>query len=362
MVNMVNTSSTERQETRGKKQEDTCPICGGLGYVRADVPVDHPNFGKLVPCTCHLAKLAEQRVYRLRSLSNLNLLSHMTFESFIPKVPGLPPEKQTNLHWAYEEAKAFCQNPDGWLVFKGGYGCGKTHLAAAIANACVERGQPVLFITVPDLLDHLRAAFAPSSIAGYDARFEEVRTAPVLILDDLGTESSTPWVQEKLFQVFNYRYNARLPTVITTNHELEEIALRLRSRLVDPVRESYPRKRKRTLNRRSHTPAPLPRNQRDGSYSPVLTAVAKPTWPPPSPITTRPRDARSSLSSCLTCWTTYGPPSTRRAASVSTSGSRRCAARRSWSSTTWAPSQPHRGYARSCTRSLITVTTHVAPP
>jgi DNA replication protein DnaC len=234
MVNMVNTSSTERQETRGKKQEDTCPICGGLGYVRADVPVDHPNFGKLVPCTCHLAKLAEQRVYRLRSLSNLNLLSHMTFESFIPKVPGLPPEKQTNLHWAYEEAKAFCQNPDGWLVFKGGYGCGKTHLAAAIANACVERGQPVLFITVPDLLDHLRAAFAPSSIAGYDARFEEVRTAPVLILDDLGTESSTPWVQEKLFQVFNYRYNARLPTVITTNHELEEIALRLRSRLVDP--------------------------------------------------------------------------------------------------------------------------------
>jgi DNA replication protein DnaC len=117
---------------------------------------------------------------------------------------------------------------------RGGYGCGKTHLAAAIANRCVERGQPVLFITVPDLLDHLRAAFAPASPAEYDARFEQVRTAPVLILDDLGTESSTPWAQEKLFQIFNYRYNARLPTVITTNHDLEEIPLRLRSRLVDP--------------------------------------------------------------------------------------------------------------------------------
>jgi DNA replication protein DnaC len=120
------------------------------------------------------------------------------------------------------------------LVLKGGYGCGKSHLAAAIANACAERGQPVLFITVPDLLDHLRATYAPTSPAGYGARFEEVRTAAVLILDDLGTESSTSWAQEKLFQIFNYRYNAHLPTVITTNHELEEISLRLRSRLVDP--------------------------------------------------------------------------------------------------------------------------------
>jgi DNA replication protein DnaC len=215
-------------------QEDVCPFCGGLGFVRADVPVGHPDFGKLVPCTCHLAEVAQRRTDTLRILSDLDTLARMTFESFIPGAPGLPPDKQANLHWVYEEAKDFAQKPEGWLVLKGGYGCGKTHLAAAIANACVKRGQPVLFITVPDLLDHLRAAFAPSSAAGYDARFEEVRTAPVLILDDLGTESSTPWAQEKLFQIFNYRYNAQMPTVITTNHELEEIALRLRSRLVDP--------------------------------------------------------------------------------------------------------------------------------
>jgi DNA replication protein DnaC len=232
--NMANTSSTETQEPGNKGQEETCPFCNGLGYVRADASVDHPDFGKLVPCTCHLAQVAQRRTESLRMLSDLDTLTRMTFETFIPEAPGLAPDKQANLRWAYEEAQDFCQNPDGWLVLKGGYGCGKTHLAAAIANACVEHGQPVLFITVPDLLDHLRAAFAPSSIAGYDTRFEEVRTAPVLILDDLGTESSTPWAQEKLFQIFNYRYNARMPTVITTNHELEEVALRLRSRLVDP--------------------------------------------------------------------------------------------------------------------------------
>jgi len=227
--------STEiKAGSKEQETEETCPICKGLGYVRTDVPVDHPDFGQLVPCTCHLTRLAEQRMAALRTLSNLEILSRMTFETFNPTVPGLPPDKHVNLRWAFEEASEFAEKPEGWLILKGGYGCGKTHLVAAIANHCIERGQPVLFNTVPDLLDHLRATFAPASPIGYDTRFEDVRTAPVLILDDLGTESNTPWAQEKLFQIFNYRYNARLPTVITTNHELEEIPLRLRSRLVDP--------------------------------------------------------------------------------------------------------------------------------
>ena len=225
---MVNTSNTEREAG------EVCQICEGLGYLRADVPVGHPDFGQLVPCTCRLAEMAERRVNALRMLSDLGVLSRMTFETFVSEGPGLLPDKQANLRWVYDEAQTFAGNPEGWLVLKGGYGCGKTHLAAAIANECVGRGQPVLFITVPDLLDHLRAAFAPSSPVEYDARFEDVRTTSVLILDDLGTESSTPWAQEKLFQIFNYRYNAHLPTVVTTNRDLEEIPLRLRSRLADP--------------------------------------------------------------------------------------------------------------------------------
>jgi DNA replication protein DnaC len=225
--NTASISSTEQGA------EEICPRCKGIGYLRADVPIEHPDFGKLVPCTCRLTELAQQRVESLRVVSELDTLSRMTFDTFIPDGRGLPADKQANLRWAYEEARLFAENPKGWLVLKGGYGCGKTHLAVAIANACVERGQPVLFRAVPDLLDHLRAAFAPSSPAGYDARFEEVRTAPVLILDDLGTESPTPWAQEKLFQIFNHRYNAHLPTVITTNRELEEIPMRLRSRLND---------------------------------------------------------------------------------------------------------------------------------
>ncbi len=217
----------------GLAEREVCPYCKGLGYVRADVPLGHPDFGKLLPCVCRLAERSQHRIAHLRAIGNLNALARMTFDSFVPEGHGLQPEVQKNLRWAYETARSYAENPSGWLLLKGGYGCGKPHLAAAIANYVVEQGQPVLFITVPDLLDHLRAAFAPHSTVGYDERFEEVRTVPLLVLDDLGTESPTSWAQEKLFQILNHRYNAQLPTVVTTNHQLEEIPLRIRSRLTD---------------------------------------------------------------------------------------------------------------------------------
>ncbi len=205
-----------------------------MGYVRLDVPIDHPNFGKLFPCTCRTREIQSQRAESLRLTSNLATLERFTFSTFRPEGHGLSPELQTNLRRAYETTLAYAQHPEGWLLLRGGYGCGKTHLAAAIANVALDKGHPVIFVTVPDLLDYLRAAYAPTSPTSYDRRFEEVRTAPLLILDDLGTEHGTSWALEKLFQLLNYRYMAHLPTVITTNRALEDMEPRLRSRLGDP--------------------------------------------------------------------------------------------------------------------------------
>ncbi|HEX9922165.1 MAG TPA: ATP-binding protein, partial [Anaerolineae bacterium] len=60
----------------------------------------------------------------------------------------------------------------------------------------------------------------------------EVRRSSLLILDDLGTESATPWAEEKLYQLFNHRYNARLPTVITMAKDVD-LKPRLKSLILD---------------------------------------------------------------------------------------------------------------------------------
>lgn len=157
----------------------------------------------------------------------------LTFDSLIPQGRSGNPENQRLFSKTYETALAFARRPEGWLVFTGPSGCGKTHLSAAIANQCIKEGRLALFIVVPDLLDHLRSTFSPNSEISYDELFEQVRNAPLLILDDLGTQSSTPWAEEKLFQILNHRFNARLPTVITTNVNLDDFSERLRTRLTD---------------------------------------------------------------------------------------------------------------------------------
>jgi DNA replication protein DnaC len=167
-------------------------------------------------------------------LSSLGLMGSKTFGAFEERLSeGLPSEGSKSLQKALKAAHSYAEKPQGWIVFMGGYGSGKTHLAAAIANYRAGLGDPPLFVMVPDLLDHLRATFSPNSSVAFDRRFDEIRTAPLLILDDLGTQSMTAWVREKLYQLFNYRYNAELPTVITTSDSLDEMDSRIRSRLLD---------------------------------------------------------------------------------------------------------------------------------
>ena len=183
-------------------QDTTCPICNGTGFVYVDVPVGHPLFGKAVPCKCKRRELSERKLARLRRESNLANLQRMTFDTFkLPeKTVG---EAAYSVHDALETARRYAEEPSGWLVFTGPYGCGKTHLAAAIANYRIERDLPTLFIVVPDLLDILRASYAPDSPVTYDERFEQVRNIELLVLDDLGTQNTTPWAAEKLFQILN---------------------------------------------------------------------------------------------------------------------------------------------------------------
>jgi DNA replication protein DnaC len=127
----------------------------------------------------------------------------------------------------------YAENPQGWLVFLGEHGCGKTHLAAAIANYRNRQGDQVILVTTPNLLDYLRATFAPSSGVTFSKRFHEIREAALLVIDNLDTTNATPWAREKIHQIVDHRYLAHLPTVFTTTQKFEEMDSLLRSRLLD---------------------------------------------------------------------------------------------------------------------------------
>ena len=199
------------------------------------MPFEHSDFGKAMPCRCVKDEWEAQIPERLEQYSNLGPLAQLTFDKLIPQGRRPDEESQNRFRAAYEAAKRYAKEPRGWLVLTGNSGCGKTHLASAIANHCIGLQIRTFFAVVPDLLDHLRGTFGPNSEVAYDELFEQVRNVPLLILDDLGAQSSSPWAAEKLFQIFNHRFNANLPTVVTTNVLLYRLDDNLQSRLTDPA-------------------------------------------------------------------------------------------------------------------------------
>ncbi len=210
--------------------DPACPHCHGVGWLYdPTIPPGDPRFGKLQPCVCMEPHIREKQ--SAAAFRGVEDLAGLTFENFNPRGSrAWPPSVQDVTERAYRLARQYALQPEGWLVLQGNYGSGKTHLAAAIANAAVERGIRTVIITVPNLLDALRAGYQDNT---YLARLDELRNVPLLILDDFGTQNATPWAREKLFQIVNDRYIKRLPLVVTTNQELPQIEPRIRSRLRD---------------------------------------------------------------------------------------------------------------------------------
>lgn len=224
--------NTDKVVISSERAVVNCAICNDAGFLRVNVPIGHPNFGRIFPCECRVRDREDRLVDELRRLSNLDSFADRTFDTFDSSVDGSED--------AYDAAVKYARNPHGWLFLHGNCGTGKTHLAVAIAFYAMERQKmSVLFSVVPDLLDHLRATFDPANGVAYDDRFTTVRNAQLLILDDLGTENTTPWAREKLYQIFNHRYNENLPTVVTSNQDFKRIEERVLSRILDTRLTTY---------------------------------------------------------------------------------------------------------------------------
>jgi DNA replication protein DnaC len=240
-ISRANTDTSSKDNVPVPSEEaagEICPICKGAGFVHPALDSGRPDFSRVVPCRCSKGELRKKKTEYLEKYSNLGSLSQLTFDNLSPK--GKPPrhserseESQGHFAQVYEAAKAFADNPRGWLVFLGPSGSGKTHLACAVANHRLKLGEPVFYITAADLLDHLRSTFSPSSDTTYDELFEQVKNVPLLVLDDLALGSATAWAKEKLEQLLHHRFNARLATIITADVALERMDERLRGHLTD---------------------------------------------------------------------------------------------------------------------------------
>tara|TARA_B100000029_G_scaffold415324_2_gene419079 strand:+ start:653 stop:1954 length:1302 start_codon:yes stop_codon:yes gene_type:complete len=208
---------------------EDCRFCGGSRFVRRMRDVDDPSFGQVEPCQCALFEADTTRRERLERLGNLSSLGHLTFDSLKKAL------NSENRLASLKIAQNFVEKPNNWLVITGNSGSGKTHMAAAIANGVIDSGNPALFMVCPDLLDHLRVGYnSEDADLSFAAIFEQVRDAPLLLLDDIDTVASTDWAQEKLFQLINSRYNERLPTVLTCASLGGSLDERLKTRLRAP--------------------------------------------------------------------------------------------------------------------------------
>src|SRR5689334_9564698 len=123
---MMNTNNTS----------EVCPICGGLGVVTYDVPIEHPDFGKAFPCVCQKDNVKNRKTEQQRKVGNLDAYSKQTFATFrvdysllvennrylqdacanIEGASSLTELQRRKIIWATEYAYRFSEDPTGWLL------------------------------------------------------------------------------------------------------------------------------------------------------------------------------------------------------------------------------------------------------
>lgn len=211
-----------------------CPRCNNSGWVPRpgdDLRVD--------ACGCQ-GDLRRQQ--RLASASVPKRYAHCSLDTFR--------EKSTVLRNAKKRVQEFVDlwpnTPEGkGLLLMGGCGVGKTHLAVSALLEIINSGKPgrLLFSNFQDLIQEIQGSFDNDSGTNKSEILRPVLEADLLVLDELGSQKPTQFVQDILYYIINTRYNEERTTIFTTNYydrgdskeeTLEQrIGTRLRSRLAE---------------------------------------------------------------------------------------------------------------------------------
>ena len=210
-----------------------CPLCGDTGY----------RDGRM--CRCLRSYCAREQQRELSRMLDLGSQSFDTFDlSWYSD--RLEPGQRKSARQHMEEkvynscaeyASHFGKRPENLLLF-GAPGLGKTHLSAAIAREVSERG----FSVVYDTAGHIFGQFEQQKFGREeeaDDHVERVLSCDLLILDDLGSEMTTAFVQSALYQIINTRLMERRSTIISTNLTPEGIAQRYSPQIASRIEGEY---------------------------------------------------------------------------------------------------------------------------
>jgi DNA replication protein DnaC len=224
---------------------ENCTLCRGTGWKL--LPRAGGAAGKVaVACDCGMEARASLVIERARIPKRYE---HCDFESYVTDLTD--GKTWTAQHaQSLKQAKLFTQgfvreypgSSEKGLLFMGPSGVGKTHLAVAALKELIHRGHAGLFCDYRELLKEIQASYNPASESTEMKILEPVRTAEILVLDDLGASKPSDWVRDIVGIVLNARYNENRTTIITTNYldnpSSEGEAARLPGgKLIPPTRE-----------------------------------------------------------------------------------------------------------------------------
>ncbi len=183
-----------------------CPICHGSRWKSIEVD----GVERVVRCDCWRASLVDGLLREARIQSRYERCDLSTFE----------PDTDTRRS-AYRKAMRFVEAfpvVDKGLLLHGPQGVGKTHLAVGILREVIRtKGARGYFYETREFLRIVRDTYNRSVTETEMSVLEPVMNAELLVLDDLGAERTSEWVQETLGLIVNTRYNNKRPTIFTTN-------------------------------------------------------------------------------------------------------------------------------------------------